>query len=250
MIRPLNRTLGITVAILALSSCAKSSGPSNGNDSLPNEPLNDQHPNDSKPGVTNHAPSGAPKSVNDRAAAVKMTYIGQDRTRPPSSELMFDVVLRNPANTARWFLLTRRIEETSKPIDSPVSGVEVIKYGDPGNAIMIGDFIGSPGFKAVHLAASGEITLRGYVVETATSPDAGDHTLEFIACDDLELAGEPAAKWFKTPEPPTTGTKADVSAKKGAKVSSRTTPDFSTVPVVVSGNVERGITVVTFPSGL
>jgi len=242
MSRGLNR-LGIGVAILALSSCAKSSGPSNSNDSLPN----DSRADDSKPEKTNDAPSGAQESVNDRAAAVTMTFVEQNRTRPPSSELVFDVIIRNPSETARWFLLARRFEETAKPLDSPVSGVEVVKYGE---AIVVGEFVGSPGFKSVHVAAGGQITLRGYVLEAATGPSAGDHTLEFIACDEFEVAGEPAIAWFKTAKPPTTEAKVEASVKKGSKISSRTTPDFGAVPVVVSGNIERGKTVVTLPSGL
>ena len=176
-----------------------------------------------------------------------MTYVSQNRTRPPSSELMFDVVVSNPSDTARWFLLARRIEETPKPLDSPISGVEVVKFGD---ALVVGEFIGSPGFKALHVAAGGEITIRGYVVEAAAGPSAGDHTLEFIACDDLEIAGEPAKAWFKTAALPTTSTKADVSAKKGEKISSRNTPDFGAVPVTASGNLERGAASIKLPSGL
>ena len=188
--------------------------------------------------------------TNSSASSVTMNYVGIKRLRPPSSELSFDVSLHNDKDAPRWFLLPRRMPAPAhQAVDGPISGVEVAELGDA-DKVVVGTFFGNPGFKALHLAAGASITIRGYTVAAAESPKPGEHTLEFIACDSLTVAGEPASAWFKTTTPPTTTASADVSELTAKAVSSRSTPDLAAVPVVVAGDVERATISVALPTGL
>lgn len=230
------------LGILACSSSSKVAEPSNGGTGTESKaPLK---ASDASPTVTTQSPNSQ-GSKDASVTAIEMKYVGIHRIHPPLSDLLFDFVLHNNADRPRWFLLPRKLDVPPAPLGSSFNAMEAFALLGKGN-VVLGEFLGVPGFQGVKLPAGGQIALRNVKVRLAGELPASPLHFEVVVCDQVSIRGEPIEAWFEGD--PLSDATADVSRQNAKQISSRDTPDLKSVAAVLVGAERHTLSVeVTAP---
>jgi hypothetical protein len=146
------------------------------------------------PPVTVTSPDGSGSSGTAMTAkptvAAKVT--GEKPGRPPLLYLTTEVVLDNPTDAPRWFIVAKHIP----PDDGAGGGVDRLEVRGSGAAV-IGTLFGTGGFHATRLAPKSKVTITNLPVDWWRSDPPGPMPgLDVTIADDLTLDGKPAADWF------------------------------------------------------
>ena len=150
--------------------------------------------------------------------------------KPPLVELVFDVVLRNDRDQARWFLLQSNIhpDKTGIASNGGVDALEVFAPQGEGRVI-IGRFLGTGGFQSLLLPGRAEIHLQGLAISYwGDVPD--NLQIEVLVAKRLMIAGQSARKWFQLD--PMCSARADIAETISGKtrmIRSIHTPDSKEV---------------------
>jgi hypothetical protein len=137
---------------------------------------------------------------------------------------------------ARWFLLPSIVTTSWARPPGGVSSVEVSAYTAQGRVI-VGDFLGNGGFRAVKLPAHAEVTLRGFAVPLWEDELPAGVPFEVVAADAVTIAGQPIESWFGAD--PTSDVHATVD--DGTMISAHRNPDSAEAPVVIVGEERRKV---------
>lgn len=165
---------------------------------------------------------------------LSVRYVSERPGRPPARTLTCEVTLRNQSDRARWFLLPSLVAATWKRPPGGVSSVEVWSYRKQGQ-VVVGDFLGNGGFRAVKLPPRAEVTLRRFSVALWEDELPVSVPFEVIAADGVTIGGQPIESWFEAD--PTSDAQAAVD--DGAMISSRRNADLVEAPVALSGEERR-----------
>jgi len=176
------------------------------------------------------------KSPSDAWLDVRL--VGEQANRPPMRTLRFEVTLRNRAPRARWFLLPAILTATWSRPPGGVSSVEVWALTGTG-AVVMGDFLGNGGFRALKLPAGATVTLRRFEVPLLEDDRPKAVSFEATAADAVAIAGRPIEEWF-----PSDPQSADGAAVEGGdRISARRNDGLAESPVTLTGAERRTITI-------
>jgi hypothetical protein len=165
---------------------------------------------------------------------VEITYREMRFRKPPLVDLYFDVVLRNDRAEQRWFLLPSNLDPEFAAIGSKggVDGVEVFAPRGKGR-VVIGNFLGTGGFRALLLPAGAEVRLVMFPISFwGKLPER--FQIELVIAKHLTVGSEDAEAWFGTD--PISSAKAEISDRAMDQtriVRSRHTPDNKEVATVI-----------------
>jgi hypothetical protein len=154
--------------------------------------------------------------------------------KPPLVELVFDVVLRNDRDEARWFLLPTNLDPHKTGIvkNGGVDALEVFAPRGQGR-VVIGRFLGTGGFQALLLPAHAEIHLQGLPI-SYWGDAPSDLQIEIRVAKRLTIADEPARKWFQVD--PTCSARANIAETISGRtrmLRSKHTPNSKEVPTLI-----------------
>jgi hypothetical protein len=148
-------------------------------------------------------PAPVPRDRTFDPVSVQFHVVGETPRKPPLVELKVDIVILNHASESRWVLLPRRVGE--RPLEG--GGVDVLEVERWGGRVLVGNWLGTGGFRAVRIGADGDVRLAGVSVQwwrKDTDPpadqtwmlDDGDGSLEALAARELLVDGKRAAGYF------------------------------------------------------
>jgi len=156
-----------------------------------------------------------PNAFLDRPAA-EIKFVELQFAKPPLINLYFDVLLRNDRSGPRWFLLPTSLGENQAPIGGKggIDGVQVVEPQGKGH-VVIGQFFGTGGFRALLLPAGAEVRLRRFPISFwGERPDKIE--FEMVVAKEFKLEDKTANIWFGAN--PATSDRADVEVTPSSKV--------------------------------
>ncbi len=159
-----------------------------------------------------------PNTFLDRPAA-EIKFIELQFAKPPLINLYFDVLLRNDRSGPRWFLLPTSLGENQAPIGGKggIDGVQVVEPQGKGH-VVIGQFFGTGGFRALLLPAGAEVRLRRFPISFwGELPD--NIEFEMVVAKEFKIEDRTANMWFGANSVCSDG--ADVEVTPSNKVKSR-----------------------------
>jgi hypothetical protein len=168
-----------------------------------------------------------PTTMQSTRPVVEITLVNKRYQRPPLVRLLVNVVLRNRASEARWFILPSHL---NLPPGKGVDGVEVYHLKGRGK-VVLGRFLGTDGFQALLLPANAEVTLRDLPMAYWGDLPKEAVVLEVAIAKQLIVGNEPMPIWFGGN--PISDAQAEVSMAQQDKLSSRFTSDRREVPVSI-----------------
>lgn len=214
------------LAVLAIAACSRSPSVTPG--------ARDARARDEASMSTTQAPAMAPSI----SFAVRQVVA----RRPPLTELRLDVTLANPTATARWYLVPRAIDN---PIgDRGVDVLETFAWSGRDRAV-IGSFLGTGGFFAVHLAPRSTLRVLGLPVEWSRGDDdAARPRVTAVIAEAVTIGGKPAATWFPAGDPVVEGDRTVERSEITGSVRFR--DDYAELGVELTG-AERTTATLTWP---
>ncbi len=172
------------------------------------------------------------------APDIEVIFLTKRPEHPPITGLLFEVTLRNHFDGPRWFMLPSKFSSASEQMGgNGVSAVQVFALGGQGRVI-VGRFLGAPGFQALLLPAGAELKLRRFPIQFFGKLPEDSLSMEVVIASQLTIGGEPAEAWFGMD--PTCDLQADVTEDQRQRLGSRHAPDLKAVPVSIGA--ERRVT--------
>jgi len=164
--------------------------------------------------------------------AVSAQYAGSQPNQPPFVTRFFDVTLKNEAKEPRWFIFPRSLTQPRTETGG-VDSVEVFKFGGTGT-VLLGDFLGNGGFKAVLLPAHAEVTLKKLPIKSFEEKRlSGKTELPVVIASSITVGGKPAESWMGGAA--ASDAKASVVAEQGGgPVRSTQAPEMKEQPVQIT----------------
>jgi len=156
-----------------------------------------------------------PNALLDRPAA-EITFTELQFAKPPLIYLYFDVLLRNDRSGPRWFLLPTNLGENQAPIGGKggIDGVQVVEPQGKGH-VVIGQFFGTGGFRALLLPAGAEVRLRRFPISFwGELPNKIE--CEMVVAKEFKIEDKAANMWFGANSVCSDG--ADVEVTPSSKV--------------------------------
>ena len=165
---------------------------------------------------------------------VQIRFVEMKFRKPPLVDLYFDVTLRNNSSEPKWFLLPSNLGQNNQ-LDPSRGGVDAVEVFAPKSKdrVLIGHFLGTGGFHALHLASGAEVRLRNFAISFWGDPPYNLEVSVIIA-KQLSIGGELAGTWFGV-DPLISG-KADTSENGEGQtraVHSKRTPDSREVATLI-----------------
>jgi hypothetical protein len=167
--------------------------------------------------------------------SVSARLVGMERGRPPQSQLILDVILRNETLQARWFLVPAVVPPAP---DGGVAAVEVSLWHGKGR-VVVGHFLGRGGVHALALPPGAEVRVRELRVSSWTEP-AMPLQLHVVIGKRVRIGGDDISAWF--PVDPACDQMADALAAVDL-IFTRHTPDHREVPIVTEVDQELRVEV-------
>lgn len=154
-------------------------------------------------GSSAEEPEPVPRDRTFDPVTIQFHVVGEVPRKPPLVELAVDVVILNHASESRWVLLPR--VAGARPLEN--GGVDVLEVERWGGRVLVGNWLGTGGFRAVRIGADGDVRLARVPVQwwrRDTDPpadqtwrlDDGGGTFEALAARDLLIDGRRAAEYF------------------------------------------------------
>lgn len=182
----------VVLALLCAAGCNGKSGPAN------------------PPSRTTPDGSGSSGTAMSKPSATA-TITGQKPGRPPITRLTVDVVLDNPTDAPRWFVIASEVR-TDHDGTGGVDRAEVRGTG----AALVGSFFGTASFHAARVAAKSKATITGLaVVWWSDSPTDAVPPITITAADEVNLGGKPVREWFGAEPLLADGAVVDASVEAG-----------------------------------
>jgi hypothetical protein len=160
----------------------------------------------------------SPNAFLDRPVA-EIKFIELQYSKPPLIYLYFDVLLRNDRSGPRWFLLPGNLGPNQSPIGGKggIDGVQVVEPQGKGH-VVIGQFFGTGGFRALLLPAGAEVRLRRFPISFwGELPDKIE--FEMVVAKEFKIEDRTANIWFGANS--VSSDRADVEVTPTNKVKSR-----------------------------
>jgi hypothetical protein len=159
-----------------------------------------------------------PNTFLDRPAA-EIKFIELQFAKPPLVKLYFDVLLRNDRSGPRWFLLPGNLGPNQSPIGGKggIDGVQVVEPQGKGY-VVIGQFFGTGGFRALLLPAGAEVRLRRFPI-SFWGELSDKIEFEMVVAKEFKIEDRTANMWFGANSVCSDG--ADVEVTPSNKVKSR-----------------------------
>ena len=165
--------------------------------------------------------SGAPRHGRELAAKVQeplpaeaeIKFLEMRPARPPLTYLYFDVLLRNEAESPRWFLLPSNVGPGRASIGGG-GGIDALEvYAPQGKGrVILCRFLGTGGFQALLMPPRAEIRLRRFPISHWGDPPKSLE-IEVVIVERLTIGDETAESWVGPKL--TSSVNADISEDAG-----------------------------------
>ena len=136
--------------------------------------------------------------------AVEMQYCGMKVGRPPLKYLNFDVIIRNSADRAQWFLFPAALYDKAVAArkNAGIDGIELFS-DSPQHQVTVVEFMGTMklqsdgagGFKGVLLPAGGAVSIHGLGIEFWGEP-VSPLAIHVVLANKVTIGNKEIAEWL------------------------------------------------------